>query len=509
MDRDRRGLFSSSHETVLGFLLLATGLHKTLNGSLADFLNAGHTLDLDLLDLLAQASLVLVLVGADTIEQSLRWGAGRAWCLGLDGGWCKRGGRSRRAGDLDVAPQAVAEGQALSGLETPVRDGSALTNRGLENNAESNLLTSSHRSANNVALASLSKLARAQGTCVVEIEHVVTSNVADAAAGRPGLRTGVADCPDLDKLETGADLGAIGDGVTDKVSIELLLDRLGLLLERDRHGSLERLGAKSSNLLNRLREEIANLNLVLGSLWLWLLGWLDVSHGLDLRSGVGGRGRYSLGGGRLLGRLTVAHTSDRRAVLVFVHGGDTNAAHRALELDQRMGVVVPIRGVSLAVGAEVGVMAHSTLVSGALDIRYAILVLTERTVTVDTIVAVAAAHRLGQGLVDRDKAMSRVDELGALDTLGAEVPVGAVEALVAHTIDELLAPIANSGVAHVPARIAKEICKGRHGSLLGGSLEGMAGVVAVLVVDVALHAKIVVFTGGAGNELTLVEDWLY
>ena len=98
----------------------------------------------------------------------------------------------------------------------------------------------------------------------------------------------------------------------------------------------------------------------------------------------------------------------------------------------------------LAVGTEVGVMAHGTLVSSTFDIRYAVLVLAERTVTVDTIVAVAAAHRLRKGLINGNESMPRVDELGALDTLGAEVPIGAVQALVAHTVDELLATVTNS-----------------------------------------------------------------
>lgn len=160
----------------------------------------------------------------------------------------------------------------------------------------------------------------------------------------------------------------------------------------------------------------------------------------------------------------------------------------------------------LAVGTEVGVMAHGTLVSSAFDIRYAVLVLAERTVTVDTIVAVAAAHRLRKGLVNGNESVSGVDELGALDALGAEVPVGAVQALVAHAVDELLATIADSGVADVSASIAKEVSKSRHRGVLSGSLEDMTGVVAMLVVDVALHAKIVVVACGAGNELALVED---
>jgi hypothetical protein len=47
------------------------------------------------------------------------------------------------------------------------------------------------------------------------------------------------------------------------------------------------------------------------------------------------------------------------------------------------------------------------------------------------------ATGLRQRIVDGNEAMRRVDECGTLDTRGAEVPVGAVEALVADAIDEL------------------------------------------------------------------------
>jgi hypothetical protein len=171
-----------------------------------------------------------------------------------------------------------------------------------------------------------------------------------------------------------------------------------------------------------------------------------------------------------------------------------------------MRVVVPIGRVGLAVGTEVGVMADSTLVSDAFNVGKPILVFAERTITEDAVVAIAAAYRLSQRLIDGNEAVRRVDELGALDALGAEVPVGAVQALVAHTVNELLAAIADGRVADIAASIAQEVGKSGHRSLFSGSLESMARVVAVLVVDVALHAEVVVFACGARNKLALMQD---
>jgi hypothetical protein len=57
--------------------------------------------------------------------------------------------------------------------------------------------------------------------------------------------------------------------------------------------------------------------------------------------------------------------------------------------------------------------------------------------------------------------VTRVDDLGALRTLRAVIPVRAVQALVADTIDELVAAIADGRVASVPAWCAKGVSQGR------------------------------------------------
>lgn len=68
--------------------------------------------------------------------------------------------------------------------------------------------------------------------------------------------------------------------------------------------------------------------------------------------------------------------------------------------------------------------------------------------------AVGAVQRLSQRLVDGNEAVARVDELGVLETVRTVVPVWAVQALVADTVDELIAAVADRVVTDIPARVA-------------------------------------------------------
>jgi hypothetical protein len=171
-----------------------------------------------------------------------------------------------------------------------------------------------------------------------------------------------------------------------------------------------------------------------------------------------------------------------------------------------MGVVVAIVWMSFTVLAEVGVVADGTLEADAFNVRQIFLVLAQWTVAIDTVVTVTIAKWLRQWLIDRHKAMARVDELCVLYAIGAVVPVWAIQALVAHTVDELVAAITYGRVAHIPARVAEEVSESGHDSLCGGSLEGVARMVTMLIIDMALHAQIVVITIDAGNEFLLWKD---
>lgn len=120
--------------------------------------------------------------------------------------------------------------------------------------------------------------------------------------------------------------------------------------------------------------------------------------------------------------------------------------------------------------------------------------------------AVAGKDGLCQGLVDGHEAMAGVDILGALDAVSAEVPVGTVQALVANAVDELLAPIADCGVANIAAGVAQDVSQSRELGIGSGGLEGMGRVVTVFVVDVAIDTKVKVVALGASDKLLLRQN---
>lgn len=166
-------------------------------------------------------------------------------------------------------------------------------------------------------------------------------------------------------------------------------------------------------------------------------------------------------------------------------------------------MVVPVRRMSLAVGAKVRVVAHGALEADTFNVRLVLLILAKRTIAVDAKVAVDTSWGFSQRFVDGNKAVSRVNVFGALDTLCAEIPVGAVQALVADAVDELLASIADRRVTNIAASIAKEVAQSWHCCVRSCSLEGMTRMMAVLVVNMALHAQVVVITRGACNKHVL------
>jgi len=167
---------------------------------------------------------------------------------------------------------------------------------------------------------------------------------------------------------------------------------------------------------------------------------------------------------------------------------------------------MPVSRDSFAISAEVGVIAHSTLVANAFDVRHVLLVFAQRPITIDTIVPHSRGVGLGKRLVDRYKPMARMNELGALDALRAEVPVRTVEALVAHTIDELLTSIAHGAMAHVPAGVAKNARQWTKRRLTSRTFEDVTRMMAVPISEMAVHAQVVVLAGGASDKALLWEN---
>jgi len=99
-----------------------------------------------------------------------------------------------------------------------------------------------------------------------------------------------------------------------------------------------------------------------------------------------------------------------------------------LELDQWVRLVVRIGRAGLAVGAEVSVMADSTLVTISRNVGRVAGGTAERTIAADADVHRTMAIDAGipERLIDGDESVAGVNETGINDTLRAVVPVGAV-----------------------------------------------------------------------------------
>jgi hypothetical protein len=83
----------------------------------------------------------------------------------------------------------------------------------------------------------------------------------------------------------------------------------------------------------------------------------------------------------------VSHGRHRQAILVLTGSGDGNLLDRGLKLDQGVCLVMGVGGAGLAVGTEVGVIAHCALVASADDVGGAGAIsagIAERAVTADT-----------------------------------------------------------------------------------------------------------------------------
>jgi hypothetical protein len=493
-------------------MLLTTVFKKALDSSLANTLHLLHLLLVALLELL-QMSLAHVLcplpLGSclnKALVHGIRPRSNFVGCcvarfdsgnmsslLWLCGRWCSN--------NSDIAPQAVTEGHARGSLQAPVRDCSALALGCLHDYTELSFLAGLDCTTQDVALASFGEVRVAQRMGVVNVEHVVTANVADTASSRPSIRSWIAKSPGLNECCACRDLGTIEDGIPDEVRVKSLYSgvRSGnrdsfrldwLLLSRHKDLLLD--------WLDGVNKKIADSNLLL--LGLRLL-WLHVNNSLDLRRSISRwSNSISLSGGRAPGSQAITKPGKQSALLVIINRRHADAAHGRLELDERMGVIVLVARMGLAVLAEIGVVTDGTLVADTLNVRQILLVFAKRPVTINAIVTVGAAHWLSQRLIDWNKAVARVDELGVLDTLGAVVPIGTVQTLVANAINELVAAITDGRVANIPPRVAQEIGQSGKNRLGRGGLESMAGVMTMLVVHVALQAKVVVVADDTSNE---------
>jgi hypothetical protein len=242
-------------------------------------------------------------------------------------------------------------------------------------------------------------------------------------------------------------------------------------------------------LLDRLGEKILNFDLLLQRP-ISSFRWLDIHDGLYLGSSIA---RCSMNRSFSKGGM-VTHS------LVLAQSCDADVAYRCLELDQWMSTVVLAVWVGFAVGAEVGVVADSALVTHSLNV--VVLALAEGTVTINANVTRWIAARSGNGLIESCKSMLGMYELGVLDAFGAVVPVWAGKALVANPEDWLVTTITEGSVLNVASWSTEELGQ-RAKSVLSNSLEGMCWVVTMLIGLVACNAEIEIIAINASHELGL------
>lgn len=105
--------------------------------------------------------------------------------------------------------------------------------------------------------------------------------------------------------------------------------------------------------------------------------------------------------------------------------------------------------------------------------------------------------------VDGDKAVASVDEASVGLASRAKVPIWAVEALMANTVNVLVTTITDGVVSNITARGKKSLGNNIELGVLDGWLESVLGVVAMLHTDMATDAKVVVRACSAGNEVLL------
>lgn len=206
---------------------------------------------------------------------------------------------------------------------------------------------------------------------------------------------------------------------------------------------------------------------------------------------------------------------------MLTNGSDADIADGSPELDEGMSLVVLIGWAGLAAGTEIGVMADGTLVSVTNNVcRVSAVQVAERSVTADAVMTRLLAEStrrcgdISNWLIDGHKSVARVNEVSIDDAAAAVVPVRAVKALVADTVDILVTAITDCVVASIAAGCKKLLSNFVKLHVLLGTLECMLGVVTMLVLDEARDAQIEIIAHSASDEFliaifcTRVSLWL-
>lgn len=180
-----------------------------------------------------------------------------------------------------------------------------------------------------------------------------------------------------------------------------------------------------------------------------------------------------------------------------------------------------ISGEGFTAGAEISVFTDSALVANPVDIALRGLVLAEGAITEDSIMDFVLTGSFADSIVDLNKTMARVMLGGGQNALGAEVPVRAGQAFVTDANDALrcvsitfrrgivetylVTPVTDSSMAELTARKAARCDEVLQAEVtVGAEVEGVTGVVAMLVTKKAAKAQVVVFAIIAADKIALV-----
>lgn len=197
--------------------------------------------------------------------------------------------------------------------------------------------------------------------------------------------------------------------------------------------------------------------------------------------------------------------SDCPVRAVITHGAHGHATNGGLELDQWVSAIMVVGGKGLAACTEVGIITHSALVANAVDVALGRLVLAKRAITENTIVDFMLTGSLANSIVDWNEAMVGVALRGIHNTLRAEIPIRARQALVTDTNDALITSIADSRMAELAARQAARCDEILQAEVtVRSEVESVTRVVAMLVSEEAAKAKVVVFAIIAAYKIALV-----
>jgi len=168
-----------------------------------------------------------------------------------------------------------------------------------------------------------------------------------------------------------------------------------------------------------------------------------------------------------------------------------------------VGAVVRIGWRGFTVGTEVGVIADSTLVPVPNDVTGG-LAGAQMAVAIYSLMA-----NFGWGRADIEYVIKRckfVPWMGMsciLGTLGAEIPVWAVQALVADAVDRCVTPIADGLMTNSTSGSQEHGAHSIQDCVLRRRLEAVKRMVAMLLRNMARKANVVIFANGASNEALL------